>query len=291
MNYNPLISVIIPCFNQGKYLLEAIESIIVQTYTRWEIIIVNDGSTDNTAEIACGFIAKDKRIKYIQQNNIGLAGARNKGLEEAIGNYIQFLDADDLIDPEKFEFQVNELLDISEAAICISDYYSCDILNAKKTVHRYLSPRFLGQDPLLDLACRWETELSIPVHCFLFDSRFFKQHKIRFDETLPNHEDWDCWMRIFALRPVVKYIDQKLAIYRIHYNSMCYDRVKMRYGFLKALHKQKKILKKNRLLNGALIQKKKNIKYIYQDTCLLFRFLKYLSSPFRRFLNKLIVIF
>jgi hypothetical protein len=74
----------------------------------------------------------------------------------------------------------------------------------------------------------------------LFDARFFKEHNIKFDERLPNHEDWDCWMNIFSLKPEVYYIDQQLAIYRIHTDSMVYNRKIMKTGFIKAIHSQRR---------------------------------------------------
>jgi glycosyltransferase involved in cell wall biosynthesis len=103
----PLISIIVPCYNQGCFLDEALNSVIAQSYVNWECIIVNDGSTDKTAEIAQSYIIKDKRFKYTQQLNAGLSNARNTGIRKASGDYIQLLDADDLIEPNKLSLSVN----------------------------------------------------------------------------------------------------------------------------------------------------------------------------------------
>lgn len=237
----PKITVIIPAYNQSRFLPDSLNSIIAQTITDWECIIVNDGSTDNTHEVASSYLIRSNKFKYIKQSNSGLAATRNKGLESACGQYIQFLDADDVIDHRKFEKQLNCLKQTQNLALSYTDYFSSTEvdLTCPYPDGRYLTPNFSGTNMLHDLIKRWETEMSIPVHCFLFDARFFKDYGIRFDETLPNHEDWDCWMNIFKLNPNVYYINDKLATYRIHTDSMVYDRKKMGLGYRKALLKQR----------------------------------------------------
>ena len=100
----PLVSIIIPCYNQGNLLVNALGSVLKQSLSAWECIIINDGSTDNSAEIAKAFCAKDKRFTYIYQQNGGSATARNTGLKHVQGKYIQFLDADDIIEIYKLEY-------------------------------------------------------------------------------------------------------------------------------------------------------------------------------------------
>lgn len=94
---NPLISIIVPCYNQSKYLDEALQSVLDQSYENWECIIVNDGSPDNTGEIAENWCGKDKRFKYLYKDNGGLSSARNYGIENSLGEFILPLDADDKI--------------------------------------------------------------------------------------------------------------------------------------------------------------------------------------------------
>src|SRR5580698_6746094 len=101
-----LISVIIPSYNAEKYITDCLNSIIQQTYTSWEIIVINDGSTDKTLEILNQNKYKEK-ITVITIANGGAAAARNIGLKNAVGEFIQFLDADDIILPDKFEKQIN----------------------------------------------------------------------------------------------------------------------------------------------------------------------------------------
>lgn len=93
----PEVSVIIPCYNHGHYLPHAVNSVLAQTFTDWEAIIVDDGSTDNTREVAAQFT--DERVRYVHQENRGLSGARNTGIRAAQGAYLAFLDADDEWEP------------------------------------------------------------------------------------------------------------------------------------------------------------------------------------------------
>lgn len=92
---NPLISVIVPCFNQAEYLPDALQSLLDQTYSNWECIIVNDGSPDNTEEVALEWVNKDSRFKYFNKENSGVCDTRNFGVKQAFGEYIVPLDGDD----------------------------------------------------------------------------------------------------------------------------------------------------------------------------------------------------
>src|ERR1039457_6418785 len=101
MRDNPSISVIIPAYNAELFLGQAIESVINQTHTNWEVIIVDDGSTDSTFSIASEFVHRDSRIRLIRQNNAGASSARNYGFAESSpsSEYVLFLDADDVLAP------------------------------------------------------------------------------------------------------------------------------------------------------------------------------------------------
>jgi len=101
------VSVIIPAYNQGLYLKEAIQSVLDQTYPNFDLVIVDDGSTDDTAEVVHRF--RDQRIRYIYQENRGLSAARNTGIQHSDGELLTFLDSDDLFFPDKLEVLVAEL--------------------------------------------------------------------------------------------------------------------------------------------------------------------------------------
>jgi glycosyltransferase involved in cell wall biosynthesis len=100
-----LVSIIIPCYNYGWLLSETLESVLEQSYEKWECIIIDDGSKDDTKHVAESYQAKDSRFRYVYQSNGGMSSARNHGLLLARGEYIQFLDADDLIVSHKLEIQ------------------------------------------------------------------------------------------------------------------------------------------------------------------------------------------
>ncbi len=103
----PLVSIIIPSYNYGRFLGQTLDSVISQTYAHWECFVMDDGSTDDTAAIATGYEQRDERIKYIHQQNQGIAATRNNGLKLVTGDYVQFLDADDMLPPEKLEKQIS----------------------------------------------------------------------------------------------------------------------------------------------------------------------------------------
>ena len=103
---NSLISVIIPAYNCSKLIPNAIESVLGQTYSNLELIVVDDGSTDNTAEIILNYKNYNNNMKYIYQNNGGVSKARNTGIKQSVGEYIAFLDADDIWDKNKLEIQM-----------------------------------------------------------------------------------------------------------------------------------------------------------------------------------------
>ncbi len=119
-----LISVIVPVYNVEKYLRRCVDSILAQTYTNLEIILVDDGSPDNCGKICDEYAKKDSRIKVIHQKNGGLSAARNAGLDIATGDYIGFVDSDDYISPEMYEKLLNILKESnSDLSVCGMDYY------------------------------------------------------------------------------------------------------------------------------------------------------------------------
>lgn len=104
MNY-PLVSIIVPCYNQAQYLDECLQSVLDQTYKNWECIIINDGSPDDTEAVALEWCKKDERFIYLKQSNKGVSQARNLGIKNASGNFIQFIDGDDTLQPDKIKKQ------------------------------------------------------------------------------------------------------------------------------------------------------------------------------------------
>ena len=261
----PDVSVIVPCFNQARFLVDAVESVRSQTMRNWECVIIDDGSTDDTSTVARSLAASDPRLVVLNQPNRGLSGARNAGLSQARGRYVQFLDADDLITPSKLEAQLSALSGSAGLALSYSDYRYCPQNDVTATASRdnFAPPRFVTSKPLWDIASRWETEFSIPAHCFLFDARFFTERGISFDESLPNHEDWDCWMRVFALEPLVTHVPGPLAIYRLHDEAMTKDRSAMALGFEAAIQKQIRNFSDDPEMRARLLRKQVEMRRVY----------------------------
>lgn len=187
------VSIIVPCFNQAGYLPKAIASLQAQTLTSWECIIVDDGSTDNTAEVAANIALKDNRIRLIQQLNGGSASARDRGLNEAKGEFIQFLDADDTLAPEKLERQVTFMeqdgQDISYTAFCSENSQG---QRTKPQVHAL---------SLCKILTMWGLGASTPIHAFLYRTDFIRQHDLQFQSACRVREDWKWHIACFTANP------------------------------------------------------------------------------------------
>ena len=192
---NPLVSIITPCYNYGRYLGETLQSLINQTYQNWECIVVNDGSSDNTEEVANAFARSDNRFIYISQSNKGLPGARNTALARSAGKYIQLLDADDFLEVDKLRLQV-ELLEANQS---IDFVYSEMLIFSSNAIERVFSPFKLinrhelrGKNQLLIDAFINDT-FFLP-GCVIFRRTLFEKVG-GFNETLYGLEDWEYWSR------------------------------------------------------------------------------------------------
>lgn len=252
------VSIIVPCFNQAQYLSEALESVLNQTYENWECLIVNDGSPDNTHEIAQEWLKKDKRFKYIFKDNGGLSSARNAGLDIAEGDFVQFLDADDLIAPKKFEISLLQLekLDPKKHAVVVShfNFFTNNIEDATDR-YCYLNLEFLNYKSIL---YDWDYKFSIPVHCGFFSKELFQD--FRFSTDLKAKEDWLMWLNIFKKDIKIYFINQPLAFYRSHSSSMTKNHKFMEENTIKVLKLFKDILSVEEYSDYLIhvIQKKNN---------------------------------
>lgn len=236
-----LITVIIPCYQQGRFLSEAVSSLQAQTYSYWEAIIINDGSTDETETVAKTLCSADCRVRYFSKLNGGLSSARNAGLALVKGHWVQFLDADDLLLPQKFEKHIAATLGVGKNIMTYSNYFHGAPDNPYHRVEGLrVSHEFRLSRPVLDTAVRWEFDFSIPIHAALFPAWLFQDKHVQFDETLPNHEDWDMWMQVLPHVSKAVLIPDELAIYRVSPFSMSRNKSLMRKGFLDAIEKQKK---------------------------------------------------
>lgn len=214
MEINPLVSVIVPCYNQAQYLSEALQSILDQTYTNWECIIVNDGSPDATHEIAQQWVAQDFRFKYIYQENKGVSSARNLGLEYALGEFIQFLDSDDILEKDKIMLSLNSLQN-NNYDLIITNFKTFSSDSSLALEHpNFLKSNFLNFESIL---YEWGLNFNIPIHCGLFLASFFEDFE--FSNDLKGNEDWMMWLCFFKKKTLVCFIDKPLVYYRSHEGS------------------------------------------------------------------------
>lgn len=207
-----LVSIIVPCYNQAKYLEDTLCSVLNQTYTDWECILVNDGSTDETEKIAHNFVVKDSRFKYFYKQNGGLSSARNFGLDKATGDYIQFLDSDDILLDSKLQLSVQALKnpENNQMKIVISNFRRfVNDISASFEPYCELKSEFFNFNSIL---YQWDEDFSIPIHCGLFEASLFE--KLRFNEKLKAKEDWVMWVQLFQNKTQAVFINQPLAYYR-----------------------------------------------------------------------------
>jgi len=217
MQKDHLISIIIPCYNQAKFLDETLSSVFLQTYTNWECLIVNDGSPDNTAEIAKKWVQKDNRFKYFFKENGGVSNTRNFGLERATGDYIQFLDADDLISNNKLELSLQWINNtVNENVQIVFTNFRMFSNNPKVTTEPYciLNEAIFTYENML---YEWNETFSIPIHTVLIKKLLLQN--VRFPEDMKAQEDWIFWVNLFKNNPKVLFLDQNLALYRINPSS------------------------------------------------------------------------
>jgi glycosyltransferase involved in cell wall biosynthesis len=199
---SPLVSIIIPTYNRASWLLEAVESVFEQTVRDFELIIIDDGSTDDTAES----LKKSARpFMYRFQENQGVSHARNQGLLSARGKWIAFLDSDDLWLPKKLESQLRFLSENPEACICQTE--EIWIRNGRRVNPGKKHQKFSGDVFVPSLKLCLVSPSAVMIRNDLFEQVGL------FDETLPACEDYDLWLRIAARFPIFL-LDQPLVIKR-----------------------------------------------------------------------------
>ena len=172
------------------FLPKAIASLQAQTLANWECIIVDDGSTDNSAEVVKSVALRDSRFRLIQKLNGGSASARDEGLKEAKGEFIQFLDADDRIAPQKLELQV-ELMEHNSLDICYTAF--CFENNQGKRSKIHATPLDLYR-----IIVHWGLDSSVAIHAFLYRADFIRQQHLWFQSDCRHREDWKWHIGCFA---------------------------------------------------------------------------------------------
>ncbi|PWM77833.1 MAG: glycosyl transferase [Phascolarctobacterium sp.] len=217
-NYqNNLVSIITPAYNAEKYIAETIESVLAQTYSNWEMLIVNDCSTDNTAKIVQSYADKDKRIKLINlTENSGAAIARNTAIQNAKGRYIAFLDSDDLWKKEKLQKQL-KFMQQNGYAFTFHDFIMFNDGTLKEDGKLIKTSRCVNYIELLK-GNNTGGCLAVCIDKEIVDKIF-----------MPNehHEDYICWLNILRKYNIQGYgLNEVLGYYRVGKKSVSSNKIK-----------------------------------------------------------------
>jgi teichuronic acid biosynthesis glycosyltransferase TuaG len=202
----PSVSIITPCYNSESYLVNCIESVLAQTYEKWELILINDGSVDGTLSICEHYQKSDRRIKLINHKyNRGINEARNTGIDHAIGAYIAFLDSDDRWLPSKLWRQF-ELINDGDAVVSYTGYYVID--DTDKRIKKLVPPKKLDFEKLLKSN-------------FIGNLTGMVSRKLVGDLRVEKvgHEDYVFWLRVLQRTDFAYGIQEPLAEYRVHGNN------------------------------------------------------------------------
>jgi len=233
MDSKGMVTIVTPAYNASKYISETIESVLNQSYDNWEMLIVNDGSTDNTKEIVESF--SDKRIKLINQSNQGVSVARNKALDEAKGEYITFLDADDILPKKSLEVRVKfleENLDVDLVdgyAVAVSSDLKDIIREHKPTYRGKLFPQIIKLDGSVYLTCYY----------------MFRKNKlgnIRFKKGMTHSEDV-LFFIMLAYYNDITYgaVKDKIFIYRVGHESAMKNIKGLEKGYIELIKEISKL--------------------------------------------------
>jgi teichuronic acid biosynthesis glycosyltransferase TuaG len=210
-----------PAYNAEKYIAASIESVLTQTYSNWELIVVDDGSTDRTATVVQEFVSRDSRIKYIFQENGRLGKARNTGIMNATGSLIAFLDSDDLWVPIKLEAQTRAMAENNADVVYSKTYvFRNDHIDDETETLKSLAGKFSGPDFFDSLVRRNQ----IPVLTVLLKrSALDRAGLFEEGETAASYrgcEDYELWLRLARAGFVFYGMSEVLARYRRHETAM-----------------------------------------------------------------------
>jgi glycosyltransferase involved in cell wall biosynthesis len=243
-----------PTYNYGSLIGETLESLRLQTYDDWECYVVDDGSTDDTSEVVTAYSARDPRIKYVRQQNQLQSAAKNLGLKMCAGQYVQFLDADDLIEARKLELQVAYLEEHAEVDIV---YGGVRYFRTGHVGERLYS---MAEDnlpwmPQVSGTGREVLRALVQENIMVINSPLVRRNVVErvgpFDVCLPPAEDWDYWLRCALAGASFRFaeIEGTLALVRSHPVSSSRNRIRMYRSALLIRKKLEGLLEDEELLS------------------------------------------
>jgi glycosyltransferase involved in cell wall biosynthesis len=211
-----LVSIVVPCYKQAHYLEETLQSVLEQSYSNWECIVVDDGSPDHTAQVAEQWCKKDKRFKYLYQKNLGLPSARNSGIRISKGEYILPLDSDDILHKDYLKKTV-VILDLEKHVGVVSCYRYFFVNNVNNIIKEFKAS---GSN----------------YHDLMFENKLMPSSIFRkkcweevggYDESMTKgYEDWEFWLSVTKKKWEFKFVEEFLFFYRKSSNSMLVDTTK-----------------------------------------------------------------
>ncbi|MDV7187446.1 glycosyltransferase family 2 protein [Lutibacter sp. TH_r2] len=216
----PLVSIIIPTYNRSNLIIETLESIYVQTYTNWECIIVDDGSTDNTNTLLENYCKKDSRFKFYvrpKKRNKGANACRNYGYEKSKGDFINWFDSDDIMMPSKLELQVIQLLKsplyftVCQTLVFEENRKNILGLRKKSIYSKDFFNDFISND------IKWLTQAPLIKRSFLL------KNNLSFDETLSQSQERDFFIRVLDKVDNYLYDESPLVLFRKHSESISHS--------------------------------------------------------------------
>ena len=226
---NELVSVITPCYNSEKFLDECISSVLNQTYQNWEMLIVDDNSSDNSSILIKSYSKKDERIKPLYLNdNIGAAMARNKAISKAKGKYLAFLDSDDVWLPKKLEVQTN-FMKKNNCAFVFSSY---------SVISDDDKPKYTISVPETITYKKYLKNTIIGCLTVMLDKEKFKNIKM---PNLRSSHDMALWLNLLKKEKYAYGIAQDLAIYRDHKSSSTSNKFKAAYDVWNVYRQHEKL--------------------------------------------------
>jgi glycosyltransferase involved in cell wall biosynthesis len=235
---SPLVSIIIPAYNSEAYLKETIQSALDQTWPEKEIIVVDDGSADNSLNVAKAF--RDNRVKVFSQKNQGASAARNRGLRESSGDYIQFLDGDDLFHESKIEHQLKHIAGIPYAmAYGPIGYFSNSNSLHGVNLETALKKDFdNGYDCLFALYGGYDTNYAggmVPLHAWLTPRQLIVEAG-PWDESISVDDDGEFFCRVVLKAEQIKYVANAVGYYRKHTHNKNLSSQKSYKAYLSAFN-------------------------------------------------------
>lgn len=242
------ISIIIPAYNSGKTITKTLNSVIRQSYTNFEVLIIDDGSIDETSEIVKSYMNSDNRIRYYYQENLGVAIARNKGIEKSTGTYITFLDSDDYYNKYFLEKMLNKIIENS------SDVCYCGYKISTQNGYKIKKSYFTNKNVLVNYILG---KTAINTNCWMIRKDYLEKYNLIFPEKVSWGEDFELYCELLARTNKISFVNEYLTYYNLGHDpkqlsTLSLDKIDKDYELTIRIVSNKSI-NKNKNIENALV--------------------------------------